>query len=87
MEKGELIPTVSDSYFVTIYKIRIIAAYCLSSGRNQREGEGKKRGETVKDFLADLAFVASNSVGLDSKEREVFVFPARKMGRALLAKH
>ena len=34
MEKGELIPTVSDSYFMTIYKIRIIAAYCLSSGRS-----------------------------------------------------
>ena len=41
----------------------------------------------MKDFLADLAFVASNSMGLDSKEREFCVFPARKMGPARLAKH
>lgn len=45
MEKGELIPTVSDSYFMTIYKTRIIAAYRLSSRRNlaTRNKNAKKR--------------------------------------------
>lgn len=45
MEKGELIPTVSDSYLMTIYKTRIIAAYFLSSRSNlaRRNKNAKKQ--------------------------------------------